>query len=812
MSAAGLSTVAATPASGSEAAVAGRRRQQQQPEFSSAADSPATIARGDESGTSDRLPASAKRDLHYFDVLHPILLSHVRRGNSDGVLALLSLPSIAESEVFWRTCTYCQGLVAAVLIHVMEHTGQLTVPASPPAFSATAADVASPPGVLVASDDPPDDSRVCSLESTPKERRQASLRSPSPHSSRAPPVPSGAVTVTDDGLSRTPHSSIITPLTVDDLHSLLHLCSREGAAAVSLHEEQQSALSPPERTGVDSGKGPCCLARCHPPALASLLRVGKALRQRHYGSGVSTGAETSSRQLRPTEARRQVATDLDLELYVKSVMYRLEAMMDAQTQTEERNVDAPSVATHKRSRSCDAPTVLPTSTSSEGKRIDISTPSGPDPLRVAGEEVQVAAPADAVDLAALAAVLQEHCHDMVYVSPFNSRRLGASTSVEESTDSTATTATTIMGISSSNSNGSLANLVHAPGITTTANTAAGAAAARSSAADLGDAAPEAVSRGVEKADEGVAKCSDAQDVSEGLDAVELLRRIPAISATRWALPSGARSADNCDAGEADGGAQRPISATAGAVTAQRGGAGQRHPACAAASASADSSSTPLPCSSACTMVAARQTPVDEEQARVSAGIRAFDAFTAALEESAPTTVGVSAAPPQSLLAPAAPSLSSCTGSLSRRRTAARPVAPGALHARPSAPPPPPSRSSTSEVRRRHKFSPQEDAAILHGVARFGQMSGSFQYILHAYRPVWRAGRTALHLYDHWRGALRRRAVAAVSSAVTSHADRSGLNKALDDEEGALRISPIHPATPHYEQDLSSDIEGFSDDS
>ncbi|KAG5481092.1 hypothetical protein LSCM1_06771 [Leishmania martiniquensis] len=780
MPAAGSSTAAATLVSGSGATAAGGR--QREPQHSIVTDNATTVARGDD---SDRLLTNAKEDVHYFDVVHPILLSHVRRANSEGVLALLSLPIIAESAIFWRTCTYCEGLVAAVLIHVMEHTGQVTVPASPPALGA-----ASPPGGPMTFDSRADDSQVCSSRPTPQTGRRSPLLSLSLHSSPATAAPPNADSVAVDRLSPMSPSPPITPLTVADLYSLLHLCRREWAVTMSFHEAHQGALSSLERTDTDIAEGPCRLDRCRPPALASLLRLGRALLRR------------DRRQPQPAGALRQATGDM--ELYVQSVMRRLEAMMDAQTEMERGKLDAPSRTLRKRSRSSDAPTALPTSACNQGKRTEILTSSGPDSLRAACEGMRAAVPADVVDLAALAAVLQEHCHEMVYVSPFNDPRLAAAAAVEESTDSSATTATTIMGISSSNSNGSLTNAVHAVGVATTANITAGV-----SAADLVEAAPEVLSKGVEGAHEDATEDSNAQDLVGGLDAVALLRRIPAISATRWSLPSGARNATSSGASDSGGEAQSLPSAVAGTATARRSGGRQRHPASADASVSANVSMRPVAGSLPCMPAAVRRTPADDEQARVSAAIRAFDAFTAALEQSAPTTVDVSVGLPQPSPVPS-PSLS--TGNLSRSRVAARPVTPGALRSRPLAPPPPLSRPLTSEVRRRHKFSPQEDAAILHGVARFGQMSGSFQYILHAYRNVWRTGRTALHLYDHWRGALRRRAVAAAGSGATSDADKRALQKAPDDEEGAMSVSPIRPATSDYEQDLSSDIEGFSDDS
>ncbi|ESL07779.1 hypothetical protein TRSC58_04528 [Trypanosoma rangeli SC58] len=60
--------------------------------------------------------------------------------------------------------------------------------------------------------------------------------------------------------------------------------------------------------------------------------------------------------------------------------------------------------------------------------------------------------------------------------------------------------------------------------------------------------------------------------------------------------------------------------------------------------------------------------------------------------------------------------------------------------------------------RRHKFTPEEDEAILQGVARFAKGPGRFESIFYAYRGVWHPARTATQLHDHWRGILRQRAV------------------------------------------------------
>lgn len=61
-------------------------------------------------------------------------------------------------------------------------------------------------------------------------------------------------------------------------------------------------------------------------------------------------------------------------------------------------------------------------------------------------------------------------------------------------------------------------------------------------------------------------------------------------------------------------------------------------------------------------------------------------------------------------------------------------------------------------KKRNAFSVDEDSAILQGVARFPAVPGRFSQIFSAYREVWAPGRTPQHLFDHWRAALRDRAV------------------------------------------------------
>ncbi|CUG91855.1 Hypothetical protein, putative [Bodo saltans] len=61
-------------------------------------------------------------------------------------------------------------------------------------------------------------------------------------------------------------------------------------------------------------------------------------------------------------------------------------------------------------------------------------------------------------------------------------------------------------------------------------------------------------------------------------------------------------------------------------------------------------------------------------------------------------------------------------------------------------------------KRRTAFSEEEDDAIIKGIARFPAVPGRFTQIFSAYKHVWAQGRTPSHLFDHWRGALRQRAV------------------------------------------------------
>jgi hypothetical protein len=59
---------------------------------------------------------------------------------------------------------------------------------------------------------------------------------------------------------------------------------------------------------------------------------------------------------------------------------------------------------------------------------------------------------------------------------------------------------------------------------------------------------------------------------------------------------------------------------------------------------------------------------------------------------------------------------------------------------------------------RKKFTKEEDDAILRGIARFAVGPSRFSEIFYTYKTVWKAGRTAAHISDHWRNTLRHRVV------------------------------------------------------
>lgn len=61
-------------------------------------------------------------------------------------------------------------------------------------------------------------------------------------------------------------------------------------------------------------------------------------------------------------------------------------------------------------------------------------------------------------------------------------------------------------------------------------------------------------------------------------------------------------------------------------------------------------------------------------------------------------------------------------------------------------------------RRRTHYTDAENTAIIHGVARYGQMPRNFPIIYESYKEVWLPGRTPMKLYDHWRDSLRRSAI------------------------------------------------------
>ncbi|CCW64936.1 unnamed protein product [Phytomonas sp. EM1] len=83
-------------------------------------------------------------DFQYFDALHRILLSHLQRGNAMAAFAIIALPHVHENPLFWRTCTYPEGLVAAIINgsgleacnnpsdHAKQHGKELLVTPKPP--------------------------------------------------------------------------------------------------------------------------------------------------------------------------------------------------------------------------------------------------------------------------------------------------------------------------------------------------------------------------------------------------------------------------------------------------------------------------------------------------------------------------------------------------------------------------------------------------------------------------------------------------------------------------------------------------------
>ncbi|KPA78616.1 putative ttaggg binding factor [Leptomonas pyrrhocoris] len=426
-----------------------------------------------------------------------------------------------------------------------------------------------------------------------------------------------------------------------------------------------------------------------------------------------------------------------------------------------------------------------------------------------------------VDLAALVAVLQEHFSNFTYVNPFFSQSAagkhivhggscssrGGGGGTNSVRDATTTTITTLMAdIDPSASPGAPPSLL----------TAAKAVTEDESSGDA--------------TDEG---SNDTDEEEDGeVDAVTMLQRLPAITATRWAIPAVAAA---------------QVTGTESIINRGKSADAVRH---AIVSNAHRSSSLSIPSAGAAagaandTGTAPTASPQNAETARVSAAIRAFDAFTAALEQRPPDANGGGGGDDgftaaqrhrgeiraSTAAAASAGAAAAAVFSTPRKGTAAPTARPDEKVRRTHRPPSAPSAKATAAAapavemlnprtaapqgntrvpQRRYKFSVQEDSAIMHGVALFGQGSGAFNRIYDAYRTVWLAGRKAVHLYDHWRGALRRRAVAAVSEEVMNAEGSREDNSAKYGSAAAVEGQPLsHAGAPSVwaPQELSSDIE------
>jgi hypothetical protein len=68
-------------------------------------------------------------------------------------------------------------------------------------------------------------------------------------------------------------------------------------------------------------------------------------------------------------------------------------------------------------------------------------------------------------------------------------------------------------------------------------------------------------------------------------------------------------------------------------------------------------------------------------------------------------------------------------------------------------------------RAKQAFSHEEDDAIVRGIARFAVGPSRFTDIYLAYKSVWKPGRTAQQLADHWRSVLKERTIRGQGGAV-----------------------------------------------
>jgi hypothetical protein len=656
--------------------------------------------------------AATNAEVHYFDALHLILLSQIRCSNSTGTLALLTLPEVSSHPLFWRTCTYRAGLVAALLTYAIEHTGQTTVSLSTPPRRCTGHD----------EDRGVDSERAAGAQSA---------LTPSTSSSH-PPLP------TD-----------VHHLTAYDLYRLLRHCidsadQRDSALDEGMPPTPTTAATPLGQPHSQQGGGidktVAAVSATYAAALSLLL-----LHRSWSGPGSEMKEGCGSDECSHSEGSDGVPAtqdDKDLQLYLRSVMRALEAVMQrpAQPNEGEEAFHAATTATkgkHARETASDSGTAA----------VDAAPMS----------RLVVADDARCVDLAALVAVIQEHYSTFTYVNPLE----GARRTTADGSDSGTTVTTTVSPPVSMSTT------------TTTAAAEGNSSASRSAGGGLLTTTVMRDRPTSNSVREG------GGDDSDGEDAVTMLQRLPAISATRWTVP--ASTGSNPNGGDT-------MATQAPPPTIQLSDEKRRW--CAAHLRSEDDARRVREQEKRGSPAAASPAQLAAEQARVSAAIRTFDAFSAALEQQqqqarqqqpksvrggvdygfrpvqrhrdGPTTSSAATA-----AAGPAPRASEVQGWVDHpARHASAENAGGARQLTPTATAPLPAaslpQSITRATKRRHKFSAKEDAAILHGVAQFGQGPGAFQYIYHAYRTVWLAGRTATHLYDHWRGALRRRAVSTVS--------------------------------------------------
>ncbi|KPI85474.1 putative ttaggg binding factor [Leptomonas seymouri] len=682
--------------------------------------------------TSNRSTASPLAtditDVRYFDVVHSLILRHIKRANSDAVLALLSVSEVRDSPMFRLTCTYREGLVAALLLHVMEHTGQTAVTCTGEAEGGSTSGGGGG-----------------QTEATPS--------APSASPSTQP--------------------TAVAPLTAHDLHGLLYHCvcpdARDDAPRPQTSSSTQQA---------SSSSAPAVSAYA---AARSLLLSHWESPQTKAGFDCGSGSQQQQQHRGDCPALQD---GRDLRLYLCNVIRDLETMIGSVESQPLDSTDAfhaTTVSPHRQTRE-------------DGELPHLGSKD-----------------ALSVDLAALVAVLQEHLSSFTYVNPFTSQRRVTATSPRSVNCS---------GISSD-----------MRGATTTplADVATSASARDPSSLS---AAAVATTKGGNDNDVDDCRSSTGEDEGE-VDAVTMLQRLPALSATRWMIPSAAPTAGSnmmhrSHRKEADTVQQ----AAAQGVQRKRSSSAPLEATTQAASAISSMSKAPT-----------QQSPApqrDTEQARVSAAIRAFDAFTAALEQhpqeehgggdsgytpaqrqrveiNAPAAATGAGAPIALSSAPRS-AVESCTASAGRKGSSTHrpPLEVPAKAAVSAAPAPAVTASARTSVprgnvrviRRRHKFSAAEDSAIVHGVATFGQGPGAFSRIFDAYHNVWLAGRKAIHLYDHWRGALRRRAVAAVSDEVVNtaeeHKDRTTERGRAPTMKGQGPSSTDAPSM-WAEQELSSDI-------